>query len=612
MNRSTSPLTFYSIVIIAVIISILGLKHRQSNIFAFDNYGYYLYLPAAFIQHDLSFNDIDKFKALNEKYHNTPTYYQLMQSPKGGIIIRMYMGMAILLSPAFFAGHGIALLTGMPADGFSAPYQWVVILFGLILTLAGLFVAQKLLLKFFSDKVAAVTLLITYIGTNLFFFSTRGNPIPHVYLFNLYIFLIWFTVKWHENPKWLSAVGIAVSLGLILAIRPSEIIAVFIPLLYNIYNLTSLKGKSNSIQKYFLQIILISFIVFLFILPQFLYWRIYAGEYIVSVYNDPGSKMDLSNPNFLNTLFSFRKGWFIYSPLSVLACIGIFASIKNQKQIFLFSLVFVLLNIYLISCFSSLISYGYRAFIQSYAILLLPLAVVIEFILNRRKWLVVFFSLAMAGLTYLNVLQARQLEMEIIDKSRMTKAAFFAVLGKWDPQKPESLMSINRTGYSIDTLRSTELYNKRVILDFDFENQDSSLRSRIDSANPCNGRYCLRMDSIYTYSPGIKIKIRDLQFEDHFWVRASVNFYSADSMVESTGNLVMAILYKQMIKYRSINLLTQRVRFSPGKWNMLTFDFISPEYIPDDAELQVYFWNQGKSTILIDDLKAELFTPKEE
>lgn len=319
MNRSTNHLSFYSIVIIAVTVTILGLKYRQSNIFAFDNYGYYLYLPAAFIQYDLSFNDIDKFKALNEKYNNTPTYYQLMHAPKGGIIIRMYMGMAILLSPAFFVGHGIALLTGMPADGFSAPYQLVVILYGLLLTLVGLFVAHKLLLKFFSDKVTAVTLLITYIGTNLFFFSSLGNPIPHVYLFNLYIFLIWFTVKWHENPKWQSSAGIAISLGLILAIRPSELIAVFIPLLYNIYNLKSLRGKSDLIQKYFLHIILISFIVFLLILPQFLYWRVYAGEYIVSVYNDPGSKMDLSNPKFLNTLFSFRKGWFIYSPLSVLA-----------------------------------------------------------------------------------------------------------------------------------------------------------------------------------------------------------------------------------------------------------------------------------------------------
>lgn len=134
--------------------------------------------------------------------------------------------------------------------------------------------------------------------------------------------------------------------------------------------------------------------------------------------------------------------------------IGIFASLKKHKQIFLFSLVFVLLNIYLISCFSSLISYGYRAFVQSYAVLLLPLAVVIEFVLNRRKWLVVLFFIAIAGLTYLNVIQARQLELEILDKSRMTKAAFFAILGKWDPPKPESLMRVNRTGFGIDTLRA--------------------------------------------------------------------------------------------------------------------------------------------------------------
>lgn len=613
MKKSKNLLSFIAISIIALTFTSLIFKFPQENIFAYDNYGYYLYLPSKFIQKDLTFSDTSAYKKLNETYKNTPTYYQLMPSPKGGTIIRMYMGIAILISPAFFTGHIFALLTNFPPDGYSAPYQWTVIVYGLLLTLIGLITARKMLLKYFNDSTTALTLFITYFGTILLFFATLGNPIPHVYLFNLYIFLIWFTINWHEKQKWGSAVGIGVILGLIIAIRPSEIIALIIPVFYGIYNLNSLKIKINLVQKNLLQILTISIIFLVIIFPQYLYWRHYAGEYFVSVYNDPGSTMDWLKPRIFNVLFSFRKGWFIYSPLSILAVTGMIFLYKSRKNEFLFTILFFIFNLYIISCFTSLISYGYRAFVQSLAVMMFPLATLMGIIIRKRTLTLTVFTTLIVVFIYINFVQTKQLRMEIIDKSRMTRRAFLAVLGKWDAKKPEMYMSVARTGYGIDTLKQIELYNEKQLIFNTFEDTNSEYAQKLDSAIFYSGKHSLKTDSTYSFSPGIKETVSNHVYTDHFWIRASVYFYSDDPESVKNANLVVTVQKNDNpFKYRGINFQKQNIPFQPGKWQRIIFDYISPENMPEDAELKVYFWNSGTSDIWIDDLNVSMFIPKEE
>lgn len=606
----------YSLLVVWFIIAILiaaKVKYFQKNIFAYDNFGYYLYLPAAFINHDAGFKDFKRIEDLNKKYNCTTNYYQLMQSPKGGLVIRMYAGTAILLTPAFFVGHGVAILTGYPADGFSLPYQMSVIIFGLLLSIFGLVYARKILLKFFPDKLAATTLLVLYLGTNLLFFTTLGNPMPHAYLFNLYIFLIWFTIRWHEDPSWISAAAVGAFLGIIIAIRPSDLIVVLIPLLWGIYSKDSFLRKAKLVWSHWKQFMLLAFVLMLFALPQLFYWRAQAGEYILSVYTDPGSQMHWSHPNLLNVLFSFRKGWLIYSPLISLALLGIFISLWRNRSIFLFSFIFVALNIYMISCFSSLISYGWRAFIQSYAVLLLPLGVTIEFIFLRPKWVSWLMFTAIALLMYLNVVQAWQTGLGVIDGSRMTKEAYVKVFGKWNAHFPEELYRVKRTEYKLDTLQNINNYTMSMLMDNSFEDHQNNSFGDRDGSVAYAGRYSLSLHDDLEYSPALKVSvIKLLENKDHFWVKANVQIYSDDTTVANEGILVVTIVSKKgIMKYRGISCSEAGLKFVPGQWNNLQFDYLSPEFMPQDAELQVYFWNKGKSRVWIDDFKVYLYKLKD-
>ncbi|NTW23975.1 MAG: hypothetical protein HGA37_04695, partial [Lentimicrobium sp.] len=117
-----NKLSLLALLLISVLILGSKFKYPQKNILSSDNFGYYLYLPANFIYDDPGLKG-DWYLAVNEKYKNTPTLYQLMKSPKGGTIDRFFYGMSLIWSPAFFTGHTIAKNSGFEADGFSKPYQ---------------------------------------------------------------------------------------------------------------------------------------------------------------------------------------------------------------------------------------------------------------------------------------------------------------------------------------------------------------------------------------------------------------------------------------------------------------------------------------------------------
>jgi hypothetical protein len=83
------------------------------------------------------------------------------------------------------------------------------------------------------------------------------------------------------------------------------------------------------------------------------YWKMYAGTFLYNTYNNPGEGLFLSWPHTMDFLFSFRKGWFIYTPVMILALIGLFLPSANRKGYFNAVLFFVLVNIYILSCWSN-------------------------------------------------------------------------------------------------------------------------------------------------------------------------------------------------------------------------------------------------------------------
>src|SRR6266567_73323 len=88
-----------------------------------DGMGYYLYLPSAFIHHDLTMEwtqPLQKEDHYPDPYHE---WYGLTTFRKGAYLDKYPIGLAILWLPFFIAAHILTILTGHPATGFTTWYQ---------------------------------------------------------------------------------------------------------------------------------------------------------------------------------------------------------------------------------------------------------------------------------------------------------------------------------------------------------------------------------------------------------------------------------------------------------------------------------------------------------
>lgn len=398
---------------------------KKNKVIIHDIISYYSYLPATFIYHDLSFEFVDN---MPKDFTGTIWY---LKAPNGARVQKMSMGLSVMYSPFFFIGHQIAKLSSFPADGYTQPYQFMLVLSSLFYLFWGLFVLRKTLLRFFDDKTTTLTLLVLFFGTNLFFYATNESPMSHVYSFFLFVMVINFTIKWHESQSFLNTIIIGILGGLIVLIRPSNIIILLVPFFYGIYNRETLTAKANLLLEKWFHLVIVVILIILFFFPQMLYWKVITGNSLYYSYGD--ESFYFTHPQILKGLFSFRKGWLVYTPLMILSIAGIPFLFKQLKFLAIPILLFFVINIYIVFswwCWWYGGSFGMRSLIESYAVLSIPLALFIKYIFNKKLWIKAIVSILIFLFLSLNLFQTLQYRRTIIHWDSMTKEAYFKTFGK--------------------------------------------------------------------------------------------------------------------------------------------------------------------------------------
>jgi hypothetical protein len=370
------------------------------NAASWDAFGYYMYLPSIFI-----YDDVKQLKWVDEidaKYSVTGgTLYQAGKVKNQETYTNKYLsGVACLQLPYFLVAHGIAHLSDHEEDGFSAPYQYA-LLFGAIFNVfIGLWILKKVLQRYFTDKTIGFTLLFLGLTSNLIQYTSIDGAMSHAYIFPLYSFLLWLTIKWHDKPKKITALLIGAVIGLATISRPTELIMIFIPLLWDTGNTENRKAKWLLVKRFRWHILFALLGGLIAMLPQFIYWKYTTDSFIYNV----GSKWFFLNPWF-RVLFGPEKGWFLYTPVAILMILGLFFIRKmefNRSVI-----VFIILNIWIIISWSDWTygaSYSTRALVQSYPIFALPLAAFIAKV-STKQWWVIILTLLLLLLTWLNFYQ---------------------------------------------------------------------------------------------------------------------------------------------------------------------------------------------------------------
>lgn len=397
---------------------------RRDNLVIHDIISYYSYLPAIFIYNDLSFTFVDE---LPDDFTGKIWY---LTTKDGARVQKMSMGVSVLYSPFFFIAHQHAKMANVPADGYSWPYSMWLALSSVFYAFLALFFLRKILLRFFNDKITTITLLIIAFGTNWFFYVTNEGPMSHTYSFFLFTLFLLYTIKWHEFKSVSNAVTLGVVGGLIVLVRPSNIVIFIIPIFYGVFNKESFVWKLNLIKNNWHHLILILFLIGLIFYPQLLYWKKATGDWFYYSYGNEG--FYFSNPKILKGLFSYRKGWLVYTPLMIFALAGVPMLFKKMREFAFPVTLFFIVNIYIVFswwCWWYGGSFGMRALIETYAILAIPLALFIQYIFKQKLWLQVIASILIFLLISLNLFQTLQYRRTVIHWDSMTKEAYWAVFG---------------------------------------------------------------------------------------------------------------------------------------------------------------------------------------
>ena len=384
---------------------------------------YYAYLPATFIFHDLTFDFSTKLPADFEGQ------IWLQTSPTGKPILRMTMGMAILWIPFFLIAHGAAHILGVSTLGYSWPYSFSIFVATLFYLFIGLFFLRKILVRFVSDITVAVTLVLIVLATNLMFYVISEPGMTHVYNFALISAFIYFSLKWIEKPELKNTIILGLLAGIIVLIRPVNILVGLFPALIGI---TSFKQLGDRIIYNWKMILVAGVSAFLVLVPQMLYWKMQTGQFLFNSYMDQG-KFYFFQPQIINGLFSFRKGWLIYTPVMIFGLAGFFWLRKRSPELFLPTLVFVVLNIYVVYswwCWWYGGCYGSRPMIDMYGIMALPLAAFIEKIWAGKNWLKIPVAIVLVAMLWLNQFQMSQYRTSLLHWDSMTKEAYFGIFGR--------------------------------------------------------------------------------------------------------------------------------------------------------------------------------------
>ncbi|MCO5258654.1 MAG: hypothetical protein M9916_00740 [Crocinitomicaceae bacterium] len=403
-----------------------NLDNKEIFILA-DGRGYYEYLPALFIYHDIKLDYLDTIQT--DFYTQENTLPIFLDFNSGKRINKYYIGTALMQSPFFFIAHQLAKSSNLyKADGYSLIYQkWI--LYSTIFYMFLGMICLRLFLKTYQINSwwIFISQLILLFATPLLYYTIYDPAYSHTYSFFLIGWFLLAVRNYFISEKPINLVIALFVFGLITIVRPINILIIlFTPLLANSPSefLSKVVQLFKSHIYYFLIGVLLCVLLFSM---QFYILYLQTGNPLNYNYGEEG--FNFSSPHIIDFLFSYRKGFFLWTPiwfvLFVLGFIHLFLQKKFYHLIAFLSafmlLVYVLSSWYAWSYGGSI---GQRPMIDFYAafsFLFIPIFV------QGNKLSKIFLLLCTPFLIFVMQIQIFQYIKAIISWDYMDKEKYWEV-----------------------------------------------------------------------------------------------------------------------------------------------------------------------------------------
>lgn len=565
-RKSLVGFIFSSVFVIAVSFWVHKWDAWESQkLITWDCAGYYLYLPGVFYD---NLGELNNRQYIIDTYHPSGSGFSDHIGPTGKHVIKYSCGMAILYLPGFIAGHIYATLGSYPVDGFSFPYQFSMGMYSLLVTILGLWLCRKLLLKYFSDGVTTFTLLSLVLATNYLNYGAISNMFSHSYLFTIYISILLLSIQWHKTFEYKHAFLLGILCGLSALSRPTEAISALIPFLWGVGDVNSLKEriKKFSEQKDQLLILVLTAIAIGSI--QFLYWKVYTGKFLYWSYADSDDKLDFLRVHFYQCMFSYKKGWLVYTPFMLLSIIGLVPLYRKDKKLFLPISIFIFIAFYIVFSWKNWAyggSFSMRAVVQYYALLIFPLATWFEFVSNKRIWLIPTL-LYSVFCVWLNLIMHYQANFGGMECDNMNKAYFWKIFGRIHIEPGERKLTEIEEELPAKFAKNLQPLHEELFC--------ANTQSWSEHCTDFNGSKSFLLTKESEFIPEIRIPVKDKKGK---WLHTSCEMYVEKG---ESNPFAQPLIYNWLID--STQQEVKRVnyhflRYMPyEKWDTITIDIFIP------------------------------------
>ncbi len=571
-----NPLFWFALLLTYFTVDNNLLEGKFKNVIRSDGRGYYAYLPATFLYNDPTFEA--SLEAETANAHPNFNQYYLYQNAEGRRYNKYFPGIAILQAPFFGLGCVTASISGTAVDGYSETFELTFLLGSLFYSLLGLWLLYQFIrLRFPELKNVASWLTISiYTATTLLMYNTVTLGLSHHYSFFLFGLFAWSVLKFQEHQSRKFLLGIGLSLGLIVLVRPTNLLVVLaIPLLLK---------DANELKQFFRMLFAEKARNFLFALAsfalvvslQFILWKWQSGKWFTWSYSGEG--FNFLHPAFFENLIGFRNGLFLHSPILLIsATVAVYLFTRNRYLAGFWWLYF-LMNAWVISswwCWDYETSFGNRPFTEHSFFLLIPF---LEVFKTRTKILwssLVLFAL-LGAIRYGSYVSGYMIDQ------RFTSHNYLSSLAVWKSD------NYNRWRYA----NSVVPFGERI---------DEAILEYNTSTSKVNA------DDEFVHAVHYKTPVN--RTNERLYFRVWLDKKS-DKPLENVS-LVIHTTDKDspFTHYHAIPLYNDRLE-GINEWASLSFSGQIPDHFNDFEKVKIYIWNQGKETFELRNVRIFIDTYK--
>jgi hypothetical protein len=423
LKRQFSLLVFVFISFLYLFEGHINSLWKENLIIRNDVVWYYSYLPATFIKKDPLWGFYEEKK---DEFNNNSQYWA-HQTDKGTYAPKMSMGKAFMDLPFFLLADIFVQFSSVhERTGFSTPYHYLMLISSIFYALLGLFMLRKWLRNYYDDWIVGITLIAIAVGTNLLFYSVHEASMSHPYNFCLFALILYFYPKWLAHSSYKRTIILGLCIGLLVLIRPINILLLLPIFIINTKSNPILHLKQLIVNKSTIFLLVFAFLVWV---PQMVFWKIQSDHWLY--YSYLNESFFWLNSHVFDGLFSFRKGWFIYTPMAMISVIGIALLFKTHRSFFWAYVLFLPLFLYVTFSWWNWWyggGFGARTLIDILPLMAFSLAAAFQWI-GSRRWRLLYFIIPLF-FVFLNYFQTWQYRNGIIHFEAMTYRGYKTVFLK--------------------------------------------------------------------------------------------------------------------------------------------------------------------------------------